>query len=258
MNLDPDLLAEDSIEDSFPEIWYDIIEENHFWFYWRLKTLLRILKKLNIPLRSPYYSFDIGSGNALLISQLEQISDWSIDGCDISSKFVGELKIKGEYFQYDILKKRADLKEKYDFAFLFDILEHLNYPKEFLEASSYYIKPGGLIFINVPAFQTLYSRYDIAGGHKMRYTKKTITQLVNPELFFIKDIRYWGMTISPLILFRKILTAYSTDNEKILTQGMKTPAKYINSLLRLLAEIETGTIYKPPFGCSLMLTLQKK
>jgi len=258
MNLDPYLLAEDSIENSFPEIWYDIIEENHFWFYWRLKAFLSILKKLKINLNSPHYSFDVGSGNALLVSQLESISDWSIDGCDISPKFVGKLKLKGKYFQYDVLTKRADLKEKYDSVILFDILEHLNYPQAFLEAASYHVKPGGHIFINVPAFQTLYSRYDIAGGHKMRYSKKTVSQLVNPELFSIKDIRYWGMMLSPLILFRKILSANSTDNQKILTQGMRTPSGFINTPLRLLAEIETTLISKPPLGCSVMLTLQKK
>ena len=82
----------DSALDQFPELWYDIVEQNHFWFYWRFKTLLKIVKKLKIDLNNKSKAFDIGSGNALLINQLEPVSNWIIDGCDINHRTVFEKK----------------------------------------------------------------------------------------------------------------------------------------------------------------------
>lgn len=249
---------DDATNDSFPELWYEIVEENHFWFFWRFKTLLSVIKKLNIKLDVPHQAFDIGSGNALLINQLEPLSVWTIDGCDIKPKFVDDLKIRGKYFKYDIFEKREDMKEKYDFIFLFDILEHLNDPKTFLETASFYLKKGGIVFINVPAFQSLYGTYDKAVGHKIRYDRETVNNWLGSGMFKVEDFRYWGMSISPLVLIRKILTRSSTDEEKIVRRGMKTPGKFVNSVLKLFAKLETSLISHPPFGCSLMLTLRKK
>ena len=248
----------DTDQGQFPELWYEIVEQNHFWFYWRLRSLLKVIRKLRIDLNANHKGLDIGSGNALLIKQMELLSLWAIDGCDISPKFIKNTKIRGFYIQYDIFEKDKELKEKYDFVFLFDILEHLNDPKTFLEAAAFYLKKGGLIFINVPAFQTLYGKYDLAVGHKARYDRKSINSWLGSALFSIEDFRYWGMILYPLVLIRKLLTTYSNNNVKIITRGMKTPNKYINELLKYVANIETTFISKPPFGCSLILTLRKK
>ena len=249
---------DDTNIENFPELWYDIVEENHFWFYWRFKTLLKVIKSIDMNLFLKNKAFDIGSGNALLINQLEQCSEWVIDGCDINPKFVEELHIRGKYFKYDIFEKREELKGKYDCIFLFDILEHLNEPRAFLEAASYYLKKNGVIFINVPAFLCLYGKYDKAVGHKMRYNRKSVKGWLTSDTFIVEDFRYWGMLISPLVLIRKLFTSFSTDETKIVTRGMKTPGKIVNNLLKKCADIETFLIPKPPFGCSLMLTLRKK
>lgn len=245
-------------QEPFPELWYDIVDQDHFWFYWRLKSLLKVIRKLKIDLNTNLKGFDIGSGNALLIKQIEPLSLWTIDGCDINPRFIDDLNIRGFYIKYDIFEKRKELKEKYDFIFLFDILEHLNDPKTFLETASFYVKKDGFIFINVPAFETLYGKYDLAVGHKARYNRKSINSWLGSGLFSIEDFRYWGMILFPLVFFRKLLTNHSKSNIEIITLGMKTPRKAINQLVRCVANIETYLLSKPPFGCSLILTLRKQ
>ena len=55
---------------------------------------------------------------------------------------------------------------------LFDVLEHIPDTQPFLSSVIRHIKLNGFLLINVPALQTLYSKYDETVGHVRRYNKR--------------------------------------------------------------------------------------
>lgn len=241
--------------DAFPELWYDIISLDHFWFDWRFRVLRAVLRTLDLPATGTVHALDIGSGSGLMINQLENVTDWTIDGCDLNPRFVNQIKCRGRYFQYDIYERKESMRGIYDIVFLFDILEHLENPGSFLECSAFYLKKGGKLIINVPAFQALFGSYDKVVGHKRRYTKRTLHEIIPAQFFDISDSRYWGMSISSLVAIRKILDRDDSDPEKIIRRGMATPPALINNVLKFLGVVESKLITHPPLGCSLMVTL---
>jgi hypothetical protein len=54
------------------------------------------------------------------------------------------------------------------------VLEHIENDRESLALWAKKLKPGGKMFIYVPAFNLLYSPFDKQAGHCRRYRKKTL------------------------------------------------------------------------------------
>src|SRR3989304_4840876 len=106
--------------------------------------------------------------------------------------------------------------------FLFDVLEHIDLTESFLRAALHHLKPGGLLMLNVPSLELLYSRYDTAAGHHRRYRKRTLRVEVEPLGMKVEDIRYWGMSMVPLLLLVKLLLARSADDDDaIIRKGFR-------------------------------------
>lgn len=245
-------------ETSFPEVWYDIADENHFWAYWRFKILQKLLLQQGMRFDKELLCFDIGAGNGILIKQLESSTRWKTDACDTNPRFENQIEMRGKYFQYNVYEKQPSLQGKYDVVFLMDIVEHLNNPSEFIDTASFYLKLGGVLVINVPAFQFLYSKYDVVVGHKMRYNRKSVKELINSNIFIVADIRYWGLCNIPLLLARKFFSLFHTNTDKIILRGMKPPYEIFNMALKRIADLENAIISYPCIGSSLMLVLRKK
>ena len=68
---------------AFMESWYELSDESHFWFQWRLAALQRQLKDLNFPTQKKLKVLDVGCGTGVLRSQLEAVTAWDVDATDL-------------------------------------------------------------------------------------------------------------------------------------------------------------------------------
>lgn len=123
----------------------------------------------------------------------------------------------------------------FDCIMYIDVIEHIEGDKAELENASQHLKPGGTLFVLVPAHQWLYSPFDKAIGHYRRYNKAMLRNAgpANLQLnklkyldgvglsasivnkFFLKQslptksqIRFWDSTIVPLSRIVDPLTAH--------------------------------------------------
>ena len=149
------------VEHQFPGRLFEIMPEDHFWVHSRFKVFMQEARKLGIDLTDRKVGFDIGCAHGVVQRQLAAHSAWSADGCDLMvaglAKNSGH---SGRVFYYNIMDRRPELYQRYDFMVVFDVLEHIHDTTLFLNAALFHLKPGGYVFVSVPAIRALYSRFD--------------------------------------------------------------------------------------------------
>jgi SAM-dependent methyltransferase len=87
----------------------------------------------------------------------------------------------------------------------FDVLEHLEKPAILLTEIYRVLKPGGVFICSVPAYQWLFSDFDISIGHFRRYSNSTLNSSIQTAgLHPIKTINLFGFLVGPAYLMRRI------------------------------------------------------
>lgn len=244
-------------EESFVEEWYEYADPGHFWMKWRLRSLLAQMKEDGIPFDKPLRGLDIGSGRGVVRLQLEKETNWTVDCADLDiSALQTAHSGRGRLLFYDVTEENPSCVGKYDFILLLDVIEHILEPANFLQSVLKHLKPGGLLIVNVPALPALFSLYDTAVGHHRRYTKTTLAEAIAVQKAEVVDLRYWGLTLVPILMARKFLMSLlSKDN--VVKTGFAPPAPWINGLFDLLSRAETTLFRSPVLGTSLLLIARK-
>lgn len=247
--------------ESFPEEWYDLNDANHFWFQWRLRAFLGLVTAMNLSIKAPRTFLDIGCGVGLFADQVEHSTAWTIDRCDLNVRAVSDNQpARGQAFVYDVLTTEPGRAGHYDGIFLFDVIEHIDDTRAFIEAAVEHVRPGGQVFVNVPALPKLFSEYDSAVGHLRRYTKESLREefaFLSSDLV-IDDVRFWGMSLIPVVIARKAMLKKGTERSEIVKAGFKPPSKLLNDLMCGLMALECTLVRSPLAGTSLLLAATKR
>jgi SAM-dependent methyltransferase len=246
----------------FLDSWYELSDASHFWFKWRAKAFIRQLADLDIPLDQEWNVLDVGCGVGVLRKQLEIETKWNVSATDLD---YGALQQAGEgrgtVMYYDITEKRPEFEKKYDAILLFDVLEHIEDTAPFIEALLFHLKKDGFLFVNVPAMQSLFSKYDEIAGHFRRYDTKDLPFEFSKFPIDTKDVRFWGLANVPILFLRKQFLSFFGKNksdEQIIQDGFKPPNELINKLFVSIMNVETFLLKKPFLGSSVLWTGQKK
>ena len=246
---------------SMGDSWYEFNTDFHFWFQWRLMAMLRQFRRLNVPMNEELKVLEVGSGTGLLRTQVESATNWIVDGADLNVHALSQARrSRGKNMLYDVLDEYALFVEAYDIVIVFDILEHIDNTKPFLTSVLRHVAPGGLVLLNVPALQTFYSTYDESMGHIRRYEKKTLSKEFKDLNFEIEDMCYWGMSMLPLLVVRKLMMTAKQTNPETIKAGFSFPGvfgSFPHVVLRAIARMETTMFSKPPLGTSLLMVGRK-
>lgn len=244
----------------FPENWYDYAEDRHFWLDGRFESVVQQLRRAQIPLDQNLLAMDIGCGSGVFGLQLEKRTAWTVDGVDVNEKGLmrANQNRRGKVFAYDIFQDHPEMLGKYDLVLMLDVLEHIGPTKEFLDAASKYLKPGGRLVINVPALQILYSEFDRAGGHVRRYNKPLLRQQIEESHFSLERLSYWGLTMLPLLAIRKAMMAFVSEQEAAITLGFRPPILPVNWALKLILKLERLLLPSAPVGSSIIAIARKR
>lgn len=248
-------------EHEFIDTCYELASASHFWFEWRFRSFLRQVKSLEVPLTDPLRVLDVGAGNGVVREQVESATEWIVDITDLDHGALESAKPgRGKTFYYDIMEKRPEWADRYDAMILFDVLEHIENTQPFLDAILFHLKPGGFLFVNVPALQILFSRYDEVQGHFRRYTTGGLKAEFAKQPVTVADARYWGWMNVPLLLTRRVLldrfSSGQTD-EEIYRRGCAPPMPAINRAFLAMMNIETRLPATVPTGSSVLLAARK-
>jgi SAM-dependent methyltransferase len=228
--------------------WYQYAQLDHFWIKSRFRAICTHLAGHTIGKKI----FEIGCGHGVVIKQFEDTFNTIVDGCDLNMIALSQISgTKGKIYCLDIYDKPQQLVKSYDGILLLDVIEHIDDHVDFLKTSIEYLKEDALVIVNVPALNSLFSRYDIAAGHKRRYTKKMMRKLFIDCGITDVQTHYWGFSMLPIAVVRKIVLIF-VSKEKIISTGFKTPNSFSNNALNWLLKIGIKIMSSPPLGTSLI------
>jgi SAM-dependent methyltransferase len=90
-----------------------------------------------------------------------------------------------------------------DVVLAFDVLEHLADDAGALREFFRVLRPGGLLWVSVPADMRLWSAHDVAVGHVKRYSRAELVRAVRGAGFELMDVSSWNVLLRPIVDMRR-------------------------------------------------------
>jgi SAM-dependent methyltransferase len=120
------------------------------------------------------------------------------------------------------------------------------------------LKPGGRLFLNLPALSFLAGEHDLATSVARRYTRGSISSLLREEGFIVRRATYRNMLLFPLIfVVRKLRGA--KENQGSVRSDITLPPAPVNALLTAIMRLEAFLLkyVDLPIGSSVSVVAEK-
>jgi 2-polyprenyl-3-methyl-5-hydroxy-6-metoxy-1,4-benzoquinol methylase len=135
---------------------------------------------------------EIGAGHGEMTQRL--VRNHSVTATDLSPRCVDELRTKfagNPGVTVELADAGSiDRSVEYDSAILVNVLEHIEDDVDALRDIGARLRPGGRIAIFVPAFEGLYSDFDRKVGHRRRYRRSHLVEVVDAAGLGVVEARY--------------------------------------------------------------------
>lgn len=139
-----------------------------------------------------------------------------------------------------------------------DVIEHVDNEQQAMSELVRVTRPGGLILILVPAFRMLWSDWDDALGHRRRYTRRQLLDVVGALDLDVRHCAYVNSAVFlPILVYRFLRTKVLPASAGRLED--RVPSAFLNRILRsLFVAPACWPWFSPPFGVSVFCILQKR
>lgn len=195
---------------------------------------------------------DIGSADGPAVKFIEDRlgATGKKTAMDIESEGLGEDDILGSVEAIPVEDSRFDIVSA------FDVIEHVKNEGKGLDEIYRVLKPGGYIFISVPAYQWAWSKHDESLHHYRRYTKASLEVAVREAGFVKLESTYGFFGTFPIFVLQRLIArfnrSYSGETPSV-TAGQE-------KLLLNLSKLDTLGLKAGiplPWGSSVLLRASK-
>lgn len=240
---------------------FELEKNDFFWFTHRNNCILETIKQ-HIPTGEAF--FDIGGGNGYVSAALEKegIETYLVEP---GRQGIANAKKRGLKNLVCSSLLDANFRENtLQNAGLFDVIEHIEKDEELLRQLFCYLKPGGKVFITVPAYPSLWSAEDVYAGHFRRYTFDTIQKKLEASgLNIIYKTYFFSFLPIPVFLFRTLPSLLKMKKKETIHDKPKDQYRkslLLDKFLKPILNWELTMIKKQkriPFGGSCLIVCIK-
>ncbi|WP_165244869.1 class I SAM-dependent methyltransferase [Paludisphaera soli] len=243
------------------------MQDRHFWYRGRHRFLLHAVRR---QVRRAARVVDLGGGCGGWVDYLAKRAGSPIDELALADSSQAALDLAADALPEGVSRHRVDLLDlpwsnRWDVAFLLDVIEHIPDDGEALRQVHRALAPGGLLFITVPAIRWFWTWNDDFARHQRRYHRRELADLGVACGYEVVEARYFMFLLSPLLLLsravagRRVAEASEEERRALALKMHAVPSAPINGLLTAAFGLETplGHHLTFPWGTSLLAVLRK-
>ena len=241
------------------------VEDGHFWFVSRNNILGAVLATLagEVPRAGAVLEIGCGTGNTLRVLR-DMLPDSTLVGMDALHAGLLHARDRTPASLVEGRLEEMPFRKQFVLVGMFDVLEHIEDEAAALQQVYTLLRPGGLLFMTVPAYAFLHSAEDVAAGHFRRYTLRSLTRAVIGSGFKLEYATYLFAPLPPFVLLLRTLPSLlglrrPEDEDLRASEHVREgfSARAINRLLDMESQRirAGGTI---PFGTSCLAVCIKE
>lgn len=238
------------------KVLYDEMRESeteHWWFQARREILLKVAKSF-VPKGASV--LDVGCGTGFILEKLRQ--DYDAHGLDHAEIAVNYCRERGLTFvKQGVLGEETFNGKKFQLVMFLDVIEHIEDDLAAISIAKRYLSENGVVMITVPAFEFLWSAHDEIHHHKRRYTKKTLSALLEKAGYAARYITYFNTALFPMIALVRVVGNLTGRRN---ASDAKPQNKLLNEALYRVFQSERALLpnVSLPFGVSLLAVAEVK
>ncbi|MFO0926415.1 MAG: class I SAM-dependent methyltransferase [Gemmataceae bacterium] len=184
-------------------------EQTYFWFRHRRRVLAQQLARLTADLADGFQVLEVGCGNGSLLQVLEQACPrGQVTGSDLFAEGLeyARQRVRCQLVQADVYD--LPFGPQFDVIGMFDVLEHLPDEQGALRCLTGVLRPGGRLLLTVPAYQSLWSYADEAGGHYRRYAPRQLHAALEAAGYEVDYLTPFMALLYPLMKLGRAAAAW--------------------------------------------------
>jgi SAM-dependent methyltransferase len=214
-------------------------EERHFWHRSRNRFIRARLARLGVSLGARIV--ELGCGAGCVAAELAS-AGYDLTGVDGHPALLEVAAMRAPAARFHCRDLRAgvpDLPEgAFDVACLFDVIEHLDRPEQAVETAIALARPVGYVVGTVPAMMALWSGIDEHAGHKTRYSRATLRDVLSRAAGArVVEIAPFFRSLVPLMWAqRRLIGARGSAAASV--KNLTVPSSPVNAALFAMVTLE--------------------
>ena len=175
------------------------LEARHWWFRGRRTVYFGLLRHY-LGQERPRRVLDLGCGMGGFLEGLAELGT-EIYPSDVSLESLGRCRERG--FERAVLGSGYSLPyadASFDLVCMFDAIEHIPDDHRVMREVARVLRPGGSIFVSVPAYPFLYANNDRVAQHERRYTRSALRRVFEGAGLTVVRNTHSNVFLFPLIL----------------------------------------------------------
>ncbi len=231
-------------------------DERHWWFRGRRRIIRAELDRLELPRPARLLDAGCGSGRTL-----DELRDYGVvEGLELDPQAAQMARARGHRVHTGRIEELPWAAGEFDVVTCLDVLEHTADDLRTLRELRRVTRQGGYLLLTVPAYQMLWSAYDIECHHYRRYQLRTLRRVAQSAGWTVKRTTGFNtMLVLPAAALRLgPLSRARSRNQR--ASDLELTASGFDALLELPLRVEAAALRRGmrfPGGLSLLAVLQQ-
>jgi SAM-dependent methyltransferase len=195
---------------------------------------------------------DVGCADGSLVRELRAAG---VDAFGLEP-WAERLRLDPELFRCGTVARIPWPDAAFGTACALDLLEHVD-DRAALRELGRVLRPGGALLVTVPAHGFLWSPRDDAAGHRRRYTRRGLRQVLQAAGLVVERLFGFQCLLLPLAVIARVGARVRGDRRAPDLEDL--PPRWLNDALAGVnrVEVAAGPLLRPPTGTSLVAVARR-
>lgn len=237
-------------------------EDTHWW-YRGLRGVMGTLLNLDRAVRKQPRILDAGCGTGANLAALEARGFRNAEGFDLSPIALEFCRQRGlTKVREGSITNIPFAENSFDIVISCDVVTDAGTDNEMTAFEELYrvLKPGGRLFLNLPAHEFLRSEHDRAVAVARRVTRGEVVRKLSSVGYRVRRATYWNAILFPVVVAVRLLRREDEEDlQSAARSDIVVPVAPVNALLSVLVWLERVMLrfVNLPFGSSVAVVAVK-